>query len=216
MFSGIIEGVGTLRSIEPSGDGRRLAIAVPASFLDLEPGASVAVNGACLTVVEREKKSLVFDAVGATLKRTLLGTLTPGARVNLERSLRLGGSVDGHLVTGHVDGWGTVTDRREGEGAIYVDVRVPADLVSQIAVRGSVAIDGVSLTVAGVSGDVFTVSLVPYTLECTTLDEVAPGRRVHLETDILAKYVQTAVAAPGTTPGTPGPPSDTETVHEHR
>jgi len=215
MFSGIIEGVGTIRTIAPVGDGRRLVIEVPERFRDLAPGSSVAVNGACLTVVAHETGALVFDAVGATLKRTLLGEAAPGARVNLEPSLRLGGPVDGHLVTGHVDGWGTVTARREGEGAIYIDLRAPADLVPQIATRGSVAIDGVSLTVAGVDGDIFTVSLVPYTLECTILDEYVPGRRVHLETDVLAKYVQTALAASGTTPG-PVASSDTETVHEHR
>jgi riboflavin synthase len=155
----------------------------------------VAVNGVCLTVVETGPDTLVFDAVGATLRRTLLGRAAPGAKLNLERSLRVGGALDGHLVTGHVDGSGRVAARRPGEGAVYVDIRAPRELLSQIAPRGSVAVDGVSLTVAGVEDDVFTVSLVPWTLEQTILGEYRPGTEVHLETDVLAKYVEKALAA---------------------
>jgi riboflavin synthase len=155
----------------------------------LEPGASVAVNGVCLTVTETEGDRVRFDAVGATLERTLLGKAGPGSRLNLERSLRLGSRVDGHFVTGHCDGLGTVESRRSGEGAVFFDIRVPKDLAPQIVPRGSVAVDGVSLTVAGARGGVFTVSIVPYTLRETILGDYRPGTAVHLETDVLAKYV---------------------------
>jgi riboflavin synthase alpha subunit len=195
MFSGIIEAVGTVARVDRRGGGVALALRVPESLRGLVPGSSVAVNGTCLTVVKAEGGTLAFDAVGATMTRTLLGSVEPGARLNLERSLRLGAPVDGHLVTGHVDGIGTVEARRPGEGAVYFDIRVPEDLASQIAPRGSIAVDGVSLTVAEVRGLVFTVSIVPYTLDQTILGDYRPGRRVHLETDVLAKYVVRALSA---------------------
>jgi len=194
MFSGIIEGVGRVQKAESRAGGLRLVVAVPEKLRGLPPGASVAVNGACLTVVRAEGDSLAFDAVGATLKRTLLGSAAAGDRLNLEPSLRLGAAVDGHLVTGHVDGWGQVEARRPGEGAVYFDIRVPEELAPQIAPRGSIAVDGVSLTVAETRGLVFTVSIVPFTLDQTIMGDYRPGRRVHLETDVLAKYVQRALS----------------------
>ena len=195
MFSGIIEGVGTALRVDRRGGGVTLVLRVPEALRGLPPGSSVAVNGTCLTVVKAEADTLTFDAVGATMKRTLLGGTGPGARFNLERSLRLGAPVDGHLVTGHVDGLGTVEARRPGEGAVYFDIRVPEELAGQIAARGSIAVDGVSLTVAEVRGVLFPVSIVPYTLEHTILGEYRSGRRVHLETDVLAKYVERALDA---------------------
>lgn len=201
MFSGIIEGTGRVHRAESRAGGLRLVLDVPEALRGLEPGASVAVNGACLTVVRAEGATLAFDAVGATLRRTLLGSVATGDRLNLERSLRLGAPVDGHLVTGHVDGWGTVEARRPGEGAVYFDLRVPEELAPLIAPRGSVAVDGVSLTVAETRGLVFTVSVVPFTLERTILGDYRPGRRVHLETDVLAKYVQSALSAEETRRG---------------
>ncbi len=197
MFSGIIEGVGTVARADRRAGGVSLAVRVPEAFRGLDPGASVAVNGTCLTVTRAEGDTLTFDAVGATLKRTLLGEAGPGTRLNLERSLRLGASVDGHLVTGHVDGVGTVAARRPGEGAVYFEIRVPEELAAEIAPRGSVAVDGVSLTVAEVRGTAFTVSIVPYTLEHTIMGDYRPGTRVHLETDVLAKYVSAALRAEG-------------------
>lgn len=194
MFSGIITGVGTVRRTEHRDGGLRLELAVPEPFRGLPPGASVAVNGVCLTVVGTPTGGLDFDAVGATLQRTLLGEIEPGDRVNLERSLELGGTLDGHFVTGHVDGVGTVAGRTPGEGAVYIDVRAPRALLPEIAPRGSVAVDGVSLTVAEVRDDTFRVSVVPFTLEETILGMYRPGRRVHLETDVLAKYVRRAAA----------------------
>lgn len=193
MFSGIIEATGRVARVQGRAGGRTLWVDEPAGWSDLEPGASVAVNGACLTVVRREQGRLVFDAVGATLQRTLLGTIEPGARVNLERSLKLGGAIDGHLVTGHVDGFGVVRGRRPSSGAVLFTVEAPAELRDQIVPRGSVAVDGVSLTVAEVCGAAFTVSVVPFTLDHTVMGEYRPGRQVHLETDVLAKYVQGAL-----------------------
>jgi riboflavin synthase len=195
MFSGIVRGVGTLTRVEPSGDGLRLVLRVPAAFAGREPGSSLAVNGVCLTVVENPDDLLVFDAVGATLLRTLFREARPGDRLNLEDSLRLGDPVDGHLVTGHVDGQGVVRARRPGDGAVFFEIEAPPDLIPQIVPRGSVAVDGVSLTVAGTRGDRFTVSIIPYTLRETILGDYEPGRRVHLETDVLAKYVQGRVIA---------------------
>jgi riboflavin synthase len=194
MFSGIIEATGKIARAESRGGGVRLVVRVPGNLAGLAPGSSLAVNGTCLTVVEAAGDTLAFDAVGATMDRTLLGSLRSGARVNLERSLRLGSPVDGHLVTGHVDGVGTVVSRRPGEGAVWFGIEVPEELVPQIAPRGSVAVDGVSLTVASVRGRAFEVSIVPYTLDGTLFGEYAPGRRVHLETDVLAKYVQRALS----------------------
>jgi riboflavin synthase len=212
MFSGIVEGMGETRRVERRSGGVRLTVQVPESLRGLPPGSSVAVNGACLTVVETGPETLAFDAVGATLRRTLLGDVRPGTRLNLERSLRLGAPVDGHLVTGHVDGTGRVSGRRSGEGAVYFEIEAPADLAPQIVPRGSVAVDGVSLTVAGTRGRTFTVSIVPYTLKETLFGEYAPGRRVHLETDVLAKYVAGALRGEGARiPGLAVMTTETET-----
>lgn len=214
MFSGIIEGVGRVARVEPRSGGIRLHLEVPETLRGLDPGSSVAVNGTCLTVVRAEGNTLEFDAVGATLERTLLGKAAPGTRLNLERSLRVGMPVDGHLVTGHVDGTGTVRSRRPGEGAVYFGIQAPPELVSQIVPRGSVTVDGVSLTVAGTRGPEFTVSIVPYTLEKTIFGEYRVGTRVHLETDVLAKYVQGALEGkPGTLRALW---KDMEKTHEHR
>jgi riboflavin synthase len=193
MFSGIIEATGTVLERTDREGGVRLRVRVPESLRGLEPGSSVCVNGACLTVVAAGGGVLDFDAVGATLDRTLLGTVAAGGRLNLERSLRLGGPVDGHLVTGHVDGTGTVRSRTPEGGAEIFAIEVPETLAAQIVPRGSVAVDGVSLTVAGMQGNVFSVSIVPYTLRETVFDTYRPGTRVHIETDVLAKYVEGAL-----------------------
>ncbi len=194
MFSGIITATGKVARTQARSGGVTLTLDVPQGFRELDPGASVAVNGTCLTVTGAAGSTLSFDAVGATLDRTLIGRLRAGDRVNLEKSLTLGSPVDGHLVTGHVDGVATVEQRREGDGAVYFALRVPGELGPQIALRGSVAVDGVSLTVSEVRGLVFGVSVVPYTLRETILGDYRPGRRVHLETDVLAKYVERAMA----------------------
>ena len=192
MFSGIVRTKGEIVIAEPRDGGIRLGIR--AELTGLEPGSSVAVNGVCLTVAESKGDVWFFDAVGATLERTLVGQMQRGDRVNLEPSLRASDPVDGHLVTGHVEGVGIIRSHHSGQGAMWFTIDAPADLMPQIALRGSVAVDGVSLTVAEVSGEEFRVSIVPYTLEATLFGEYETGRRVHLETDVLAKYVERALA----------------------
>ena len=193
MFSGIVRGMGEIVLAEPRGGGIRLGVRM--DLPGLEPGSSVAVNGVCLTVVEARNGVVFFDAVGATLERTLLGEMRVGDRVNLEPSLRVGDALDGHLVTGHVDGAGTVLSRLPAKGAVWFTIGAPSELFRQIALRGSVAVDGVSLTVANVETEGFRVSIVPYTLEATLFGEYETGRRVHLETDVLAKYVERTLEA---------------------
>ncbi|NNF07286.1 MAG: riboflavin synthase [Candidatus Eisenbacteria bacterium] len=190
MFSGIIEALGKVIAARPHEGGLKLVLEVPDSVLPLDLGASLAVNGTCLTVVKTEAQQLEFDAVGATLERTALANLKPGMHVNLERCIAIGQRLDGHYVTGHVDGLGKVTAIQESDGAKLITVSAPEALAKQITPRGSVAIDGISLTVAAVDGTTFTVSIVPYTLEHTNMGTYEVGTTVHLETDILAKYVQ--------------------------
>ena len=188
MFSGIVREMGEVVGAEPRAGGIRLAVRT-STLTEAGPGSSVAVNGVCLTVVRSEHGTLYFDAVGATLERTLLGEIQVGDPVNLEPSLRVGDTVDGHWVTGHVDGAGTIVSKRSGDGAVWFTLAAPPELLSQIALRGSVAVDGVSLTVAGVDETAFRVSIVPFTMEATLFGHYTVGRRVHLETDVLAKYV---------------------------
>jgi len=171
-------------------EGQRLTIAADDDyFRDLPHGASVAVNGVCLTIAEHRDKAAGFDVIPETLRRTNLGRLAPGGRVNLERSLRVGDRSDGHFVQGHVDGTGRVVaiDRAAGEWLLWT--ATPDNLRPYIVEKGSITIDGVSLTIAAVKPDRFAVALIPTTLERTTLGALAVGGRVNLETDILARTV---------------------------
>ena len=190
MFTGIVEVVGTVTGVEPREDRTTLEIEAPAIACDLAIGDSVAVNGGCLTVGGRDAGRLRFEAVRETLERTSLGELRLGSRVNLERALRAGGRLDGHIVQGHVDGTGRVR-RLERNGD---DVRLFVDCGPEIAEflveKGSVAVDGVSLTVVGATEAGFDVALIPHTLAATTLGERQPGDRVNLEADVLGKYVK--------------------------
>jgi riboflavin synthase len=195
MFTGIVEGTGTVMALVPSGsgDGARLEVDAPWPPGELAVGDSVAVDGCCLTVVARTPGGFAADLVAETLRRTALGRLAKGARVNLERPLALGGRLGGHLVQGHVDGVGRVLDRRPvGEGE-EVRVELPEELARYVVEKGSIAVDGVSLTVAAVGPDWFAVALVPHTLAATTLGERRPGDPVHLEVDVVAKYVERLV-----------------------
>lgn len=190
MFTGIVEAVGEVASLEPRGAVVRMVVRAPALAKQVRLGDSVAVSGACLTIAREDPERLVFDAVAETLERTALGDLAPGRPVNLERALRADGRLDGHIVQGHVDGTGRVRElRREGE-----DVRLFVDcdegLARLLVEKGSVAVDGVSLTVVGVGERGFDVALIPHTLEATTLGDLVPGRRVNLEADVLGKYVK--------------------------
>lgn len=189
MFTGIVEAVGRVVAIEPAGGKTRLRVEAPGVAAGAPIGASIAVNGACLTVVEAGAEQVVFEAVPETLARSALGDLRAGARVNLERALRADGRLDGHLVQGHVDGTGRVRalERRGGDVRLAVDCA--PELARQLVPKGSVAVDGVSLTLAGVSESGFEVALIPHTLAVTTLGERQPGERVNLEADVLGKYV---------------------------
>jgi riboflavin synthase len=189
MFTGLVESLGTVCRLDSEGAGRHLVIAEPGLALQLVLGESVAVNGACLTVVEREGETFGFQVSPETLQRTNLGEVAVGHTVNLERSLRLGDRLGGHLVQGHVDGLGRIARReREGDWQV-VWFACPAELAAQMVSKGSVAVDGVSLTVVNVSHDGFSVALIPHTLAMTTLGRKTIGDTVNLETDLLAKYV---------------------------
>ncbi len=190
MFTGIVEAVGSVTRIEQRGELTSLAIDASSVVEGLRVGDSVCVNGGCLTVTEVAGPQLCFEAVRETLERTTLGGLEVGAPVNLERALRADGRLDGHIVQGHVDGTGSVRALdREGDD---VRLRIDCDpeLADLLVEKGSVAIDGVSLTVVGVYPSGFDVALIPHTLEVTTLGRRRPGDRVNLEVDVLAKYVK--------------------------
>jgi riboflavin synthase len=190
MFTGLVADVGTVERVEPRSGGARLVIRPAALPVDeLVPGESVACSGACLTVVERGSGRVSFDAVPETLSRTTLGSWRTGTRVNLERALRLSDRLGGHLVAGHVDAVGEVLARvKEGQG-VRLTLTLPAPIAPLVAEKGSVAVDGISLTVASAGRDRFEVALIPETLERTTLGTAAPGTRVNLEADVVARHV---------------------------
>lgn len=199
MFTGLVDEGGAIVSVRPAEAGARLLIGALAVLDGLEVGDSVAVNGACLTAVEVQPDGFAVDAVAETLRRTTLGRLTIGDRVNLERPMRLGDRLDGHLVQGHVDGVGRVEGARpEGESTV-LEITAPADLLRYVVEKGSIAVDGVSLTVAGRSAEGFSVALIPHTMAVTTLGPQAVGRDVNLEVDVVAKYVE-SLTRPYATP----------------
>jgi riboflavin synthase len=197
MFTGIVEGTGTVAALAAAADGGGARLEVDAAWLagQLRPGESVAVNGCCLTVAEATAAGFAADLVAETLRRTALGGLAAGARVNLERPVALGGRMGGHMVQGHVDGVARVLDRKPVGDGEEVRVELPPDLARYVVEKGSIAVDGVSLTVAGVGSGWFTVALVPHTLAVTTLGDRRPGDPVQLEVDVIAKYVERLVGA---------------------
>lgn len=187
MFTGIVEELGVVRGIEQA----RLAISCRTVATDSEVGASVAVNGTCLTVVERSDAHLAFDLSEETLRRTGLSRLAEGDPVNLERPLSLSSRLGGHIVQGHVDGVGEVARiEADGDRGAWLTVRSPADVRRYLVEKGSVCVDGVSLTIAELDGDAFSVALIPHTLNVTTLGSARPGDPVNLEVDVIAKYVE--------------------------
>jgi riboflavin synthase len=191
MFTGIVQAVGRISRLEPRGGDVELV--VETGGLDLgrcEVGDSIAVSGACLTATRLAPGSFAADVSRETLDKTVLGALAPGDPVNLELALRAGQPLGGHYVTGHVDGVAEVVDVHEDARSWRVRFRVPAPLAPYIAPKGSATIDGVSLTINEVEGRVFGVNLIPHTLEVTTLGTLVPGRRVNLEVDIIARYVE--------------------------
>jgi len=197
MFTGLVEGRGTIQDIQSDAAAIRLVLEVPEAMLadDLagercRVGESVAINGCCLTVVEVDGRSWLFQAGDETLSKTNLGRLEPGDPVNLERPLPTGGRLGGHFVQGHVDGVGTVASVEREDEWVTMWFRVPELLARQMVPKGSVAVDGVSLTLVSVKSDCFSVALIPHTLELTTLGLRKVGDAVNIETDILGKYVQ--------------------------
>jgi len=193
VFTGIVEGQGTVAAVRFAPDGSAAVIEVEAGWLDgsLRVGDSVAANGCCLTVTRPTDTGFTADVMAETLRRTALGRLTAGARVNLERPLALGERLGGHLVQGHVDGLATLLERRPGgQGSEVLRFGVEPALARYLVEKGSVALDGVSLTVAAAGPDWVEVALIPHTLAVTTLGALAPGGVVNLEVDLLAKYVE--------------------------
>jgi riboflavin synthase len=195
VFTGIIEEVGQVVELDVTDAGARLAVRAPLLAPLAHLGDSISISGACLTVVSVDDDILRFEAVPETLSRTSLGRLSHGSLVNLEDALRAGEPFGGHMVQGHVDGVGTVVSVTADGFARRVEIEPPADLLRYVVSKGSVAVDGVSLTVAGLGDASFTVSLIPETLERTNLGTAQAGSRVNLEVDVLAKYVERLVVA---------------------
>jgi riboflavin synthase len=189
MFTGLVAGTGAVESLERGDDGVRLRVRTDLAR-ELHPGDSVAVNGVCLTAVDSDTAGFSADVMAETLRRSSLGPLTSGDQVNLELPLRAGDRLGGHMVQGHVDGTGRIEAVGEDGFARVVRIDAPAAVLRYVVEKGSIAVDGVSLTVSSVDRDGFEVSLIPETLERTNLGSVAPGRVVNLEVDVVAKYVE--------------------------
>jgi riboflavin synthase len=207
MFTGIVEATGDIVSQEPAGDGIRLRVdAHELDLADVAVGDSISVSGCCLTVVAFDEATLEFDVSAETLRCT--AGFDAGRRVNLEKALRLADRLGGHLMTGHVDGVGVVAARvpvgGDGHGSAHIAIDAPPTLARYIAQKGSVAVDGVSLTVNTVDGARFTVNLIPHTLVVTTLGQLATGARVNLEVDVIARYLERLRATPSDSNDEPG------------
>jgi len=195
MFTGIVEELGTVRAITPNAGGARIEIVAKLVLEDATMGASIAVNGCCLTVVDHGEGWWAADAVTETLQRTSLGALHAGDPVNLERPVRLADRLGGHLVQGHVDAVGAVTARTpEPDGSVRMTVAAPPAVLRYVVEKGSITVDGISLTVVEVLDDGFTVAVIPHTLEVTNLGTKDVGAPVNLEVDVTAKYVERLLA----------------------
>jgi riboflavin synthase len=198
MFTGIVEELGTVSAFDRRGETARLVVGAVVAREGSELGASVAVNGVCLTVVDRPADGLAFEVGPETLQRTALGSLVPGRRVNLERPLRFGGALGGHLVLGHVDGVGTVERVERVESTARVRIALADRALAPLLIpQGSVAVDGVSLTIAALAVTTFEVMLIPHTLAVTTFGALKGGEPVNVETDVIGKYLQRSLALRG-------------------
>ncbi|WP_338675407.1 riboflavin synthase [Streptomyces sp. SCSIO 30461] len=205
MFTGIVEELGEVTDVEELDDASRFRLRGPLVTEGAKHGDSIAVNGVCLTVVETADGEFTADVMAETLKRSSLGALTAGARVNLERPMVADGRFGGHIVQGHVDGTGTIVRRTLSENWELVRISLPQELARYVVEKGSVTVDGVSLTVVEAGADYFTISLIPTTLALTTLGIKQPGDPVNLEVDVIAKYVERLLGTrpdAGTSPGT--------------
>ena len=190
MFTGIIEEVGIVKEVRHSGNTSFIRIGAHKILEDIRTGDSIAVNGVCLTVTQYDSSSFRADVMNETLSRSSLGELSAGSRVDLERAMAAGGRFGGHIVSGHIDGTGTVTDIRNDGIAVWYTIAAPENILRYVVEKGSVAIDGISLTVARVSSSGFSVSIIPHTAANTVLADRKKGDTVNLENDIIAKYVE--------------------------
>ena len=201
MFTGLVSDVGRILSIEDRGELKRIRIETAYDPAGIAMGASIACSGPCLTAVafgtENGRHWFEVDAAAEALARTTVGTWKVGTRINLERSLTLGAELGGHIVTGHVDGLGHIVERRDFDGMAHFDIRAPHDLAKFIAEKGSICLDGTSLTVNSVEGDVFSILLIPHTLAVTTWGERKTGDDLNLEVDLMARYAARLMDARG-------------------
>lgn len=190
MFSGIVEEMGAITSMEKTLAGMRLTILASTIMGDLKIGDSISINGTCLTVVTKDERNFAVDVSPETLSVTTLGHLTTGAPVNLERAMKLNERIGGHLVAGHVDGVGTIRNRRQEGNAIFFTIEVPNEILRYCVVKGSVTVDGISLTINDVTDKGFSVAIIPHTAKVTTLGLKQAGDSVNLESDLIGKYVE--------------------------
>lgn len=200
MFTGIIEEIGAVSALKKGAEQSRLIIKADKIFSDLQIGDSVSVNGVCLTAAEISGKTFTADVMNETLSRSVLSELKVGSRVNLERAMPANGRFGGHIVSGHVDGVGTITDIRRDGNAVWYNIAADSSIMRYIVEKGSAAIDGISLTVAKVSDGGFSVSVIPHTAQETILSEKKRGDKVNLENDIIAKYVEKLMGTENITP----------------
>lgn len=190
MFTGIVEETGVIRAVQRGAKSAVLTVEAKKVLEDVHVGDSIATNGVCLTVTAVRGGCFTADVMNETLRRSSLGSLTPGSRVNLERAMAANGRFGGHIVSGHIDGTGTVVSVRRDDIAVWYTIRTTPQVMRYIVEKGSIAIDGISLTVAAVETDRFSVSIIPHTVQETTLGEKRPGATVNLENDIIGKYVE--------------------------
>ena len=190
MFTGIIENKGRVLRVEYRGQEERLTLEIPMDLTDLKLGDSINMNGVCLTVVEKKEQAIGVDLSLETLEKTILGKLKEGDKVNLERALRLNDRLGGHIVTGHIDGIGVILEKRREKDFLGLRVRIPPSISRYVVQKGSIAIDGISLTVNQCQGEEIQITLIPYTIEKTTLIDKKVGDQVNVEADILGKYVE--------------------------
>ena len=203
MFTGIVEELGTIRDVRRGAHSAVLSIAARTVLEDLKIGDSVAVNGVCLTVTSLDDGGFTADVMPETLRRSSLGTLGPGGRVDLERAMSAGGRFGGHIVAGHVDGVGHISDIRRDDTAVWYTVHAGPEILRYVVEKGSIAIDGISLTVAAVDGEGFSVSTIPHTVAQTNLSQRRRGDPVNLETDVVGKYIEKLLRPEETKPHTP-------------
>jgi len=190
VFTGIIEDKGKVLRVESRGQEKRLTVELPPHLTEVQLGDSINVNGVCLTIVRKQKRAIEIDLSQETLQKTALGELQEGSQVNLERALKLTDRLGGHIVTGHIDGIGVIAEKRKERDFLQLEIRIPESVSRYVVQKGSIAIDGISLTVNEFLGSEIRMTLIPYTIEKTTLVDKMVGDRVNVEADILGKYVE--------------------------